>query len=611
MDDRLVRLEHGIDQLRVSVQALQARVDALESQRRIAPNDDAATGRGAVLAPNSAAASTGRGREGFDPIAALSLLGRLFLVLAGGYFLRAMTEAGVLAPAAGVASAFAYGLAWLLMADRAGRLNQEFSAVCHALGAALVVYPLVAEATSRFQVLSGQSAALVLAALTAGFLLVAYHRRLQAVAWITIVAALPTSLALLFKTGAYAIFGLYLVALGLGTLWLAASVGWTWLRWPVALVANVVIVGVTMHGGHHGTIEAAVVLQLLLLGAYLGSTGFETLVRARDVTVFDVVQSLAALVIGIGGAIYLTGPGSVVADAIGLAAVVLGVACYLVAFRLIMRREQNERNIHFYASLALVFTLAGTALALPTTTAAIVLVTLAAAAAWAWWRQGWIHTLVHAAAYVLAAGVASGALAYAMHTLAVAPEDRWTLPDIEVLVVTFGAAGCTWLVAARSHPYGEVPANILRLSVDVVFLLLACGVITAYLAAAVAVRPDGSIDAGMVATMRTAVLAAASLCIAWSGTRERCREWAWLTYPMLIAIGIKMVAQDFNESRPATLFIALACYGTALILAARLRRAARSTPRDVSLPGTVGLGGPEGRGAHASPWSDAEGKGVS
>jgi hypothetical protein len=591
VDDRLVRLEHGIDQLRASVQALQARVDALESQRRSAPNDDATIGQRAVGAANSAAASTRRGREGFDPIVALSLLGRLFLVLAGGYFLRAMTEAGLLAPAIGVASAFAYGLAWLLMADRAGRLQQELSAVCHALGAALVVYPLVAEATSRFHVLSGQSAALVLAALTAGFLLVAYHRRLQAVAWITIVAALPTSLALLFKTGAYATFGLYLVALGLGTLWLAGSAGWTLLRWPVALVANVVIVGVTMHGGHHGTIATAVVLQLLLLGAYLGSTGFETLVRARDVTAFDVVQSLAVLVIGIGGAIYLTRPGSVVANGVGIAAIVLGAACYVVASRLITRHEQNERNVHFYASLALVFTLAGTALALPVTTVAIVLVTLAAAAAWAWWRQGRIHTLVHATAYVLAAGVASGALAYAMHTLAITPEGSWTLPDVAVLVVTFGAAGSAWLVSARPHPDGEVPATILRLAVDVVFLLLACGVITAYLAAAVAGRPDGSIDAGVVATVRTAVLAAASLTIAWLGSRERYREWAWLTYPMLIAIGIKMVAQDFNDSRPATLFIALACYGTALILAPRLRRAAKSIRRDVSATGPVGLGG--------------------
>jgi hypothetical protein len=46
-------------------------------------------------------------------------------------------------------------------------------------------------------------------------------------------------------------------------------------------------------------------------------------------------------------------------------------------------------------------------------------------------------------------------------------------------------------------------------------------------------------------------------------------------------IGLKMVAQDFKFSRPATLFIALALYGAALIIAPRLRRRgdkARVTP---------------------------------
>jgi hypothetical protein len=37
-------------------------------------------------------------------------------------------------------------------------------------------------------------------------------------------------------------------------------------------------------------------------------------------------------------------------------------------------------------------------------------------------------------------------------------------------------------------------------------------------------------------------------------------------------VGLKMVVQDFKYSRPATLFIALAVFGAALIIAPRLRR---------------------------------------
>jgi hypothetical protein len=66
----------------------------------------------------------------------------------------------------------------------------------------------------------------------------------------------------------------------------------------------------------------------------------------------------------------------------------------------------------------------------------------------------------------------------------------------------------------------------------------------------------------------------AALLIAWISRQARFREWAWLVYPLLVLIGLKMVAQDFKYSRPATLFIALAIYGTALIVAPRLRRRA-------------------------------------
>jgi hypothetical protein len=69
------------------------------------------------------------------------------------------------------------------------------------------------------------------------------------------------------------------------------------------------------------------------------------------------------------------------------------------------------------------------------------------------------------------------------------------------------------------------------------------------------------------------VLAIATLSIAWGARHGRFKEWAWLVYPLLVIVGLKMVAQDFKYSRPATLFIALALYGIALIVAPRLRRA--------------------------------------
>jgi hypothetical protein len=95
------------------------------------------------------------------------------------------------------------------------------------------------------------------------------------------------------------------------------------------------------------------------------------------------------------------------------------------------------------------------------------------------------------------------------------------------------------------------------------------------------------VNLGALATVRTGVLAAAVLLVAWTGRRARFREWAWLIYPLLVLIGLKMVAQDFKYSRPATLFIALALYGAALIVAPRLRRGGekvvdRSSPASIT-----------------------------
>ena len=183
----------------------------------------------------------------------VTLIGRLFLVLAGGFFLRAMTEAGLLAAPVGIALAFAYGLGWLYLADRAGRRQHGSSAVFHALAAAMVAFPLLVEATIRFKVLTGAGSTLGIAVLTAGFLFVAWRQRLQAVAWVTVIAALPTSLILMAKTGVFVPFAFYLIAVGVATLWLGYSLGWTVLGWPTALTADVVVAGLALRAWGHST----------------------------------------------------------------------------------------------------------------------------------------------------------------------------------------------------------------------------------------------------------------------------------------------------------------------------------------------------------------------
>ena len=82
------------------------------------------------------------------------------------------------------------------------------------------------------------------------------------------------------------------------------------------------------------------------------------------------------------------------------------------------------------------------------------------------------------------------------------------------------------------------------------------------------------IDAGVLASVTTVVLAASAVAVAAMSRLLRYVEFRWLVYAVLVAGALKLVVDDFRRSSPATLFAALAVYGVALILAPRILRRA-------------------------------------
>ena len=576
MDDRIARLESSVEELRSALLAIQRRLGALEASLLTAPTveTDTLVERAGGAQPELASGdSTTRGWR--DPILIPSLIGRLVLVLAGGFFLRAMTDRGVFEPRVGVALGFAYGLVWLFLTDRAGGRQRVPSAVFHAIAAAMVAFPLLLEATTRFKVLPGATGAWAIAVLTAGLLFVAWRRRLHAVAWVTVAAALPTSIVMLAQTGVVVPFAFFLIAFGVATLWMGYSLDWRAIRWPVALVADMVVVGVTMRAlapEHLDAPNVAILVQLSLLGAYVVSIAIRTLVRGRNVIPFEVVQTTAALIVGFGGAVSVTRATGALPTMLAVAGLVFGATCYGVAFAFIDRREQHGRNVYFYTTLALVLVLAGFTLVLDGQWLGLVFAALAVLASALWSRIGRLFMLLHAAAYLVAAGLVSDTWSYCTGTLATFGVGPWALPGAVVLVVLVAGGVSAGLAAVHPRADGSALASGPRFVIILVFVWAAGGCVIGYLAPAAGGLADRSVDLGVLATVRTCVLAVATLLIAWIGRHARFREWGWLVYPLLVGTGLKMVAQDFMHSRPATLFIALALYGTALIIAPRLRR---------------------------------------
>jgi hypothetical protein len=569
VNDRLTALESAIDDLRSSIRQLEARVAQLEGGEAV----DRGAAPEAAEAQTAVASHAPRGWR--DPIAVLSLLGRLFIVLGGAYLLRAMTDAGAIPPPAGVAFGLAYGLVWLVLADRAGGRRELPSAVFHGVGAAMVAFPVVLEATTRFKVLPGPASALALAVLTAGILAVAWRRRVQTLAWIAVAVAIPTSVVILAKTGVVVPHAFFLILFGVAALWMGYSLDWLLVRWPVAAAADIVAVGVTMRAlapQPQETPGAALAVQVALLGAYLASIAIRTLVRGRNVIPFEVVQTMAALVVGLGGALSVTRATGSGAPALGAASVLLGVACYGVAFAFIERQQNRGRNVYFYTSLAVVLVLVGVTTLLPGQAVTGVAAALAVVCSAAWARFGRLFLVMHAAVYLVAAAVACGAIGYDIREVLSGAGPQWPLPTAAMIIVLGASAVSAWLASREAESDGSRYASVPRFMIVLVLVLSAGGTVIGYLAPVIGGQPDGSIDAGILATIRTGVLAIAALVVAWVGRFARFREWGWLVYPLLIGIGLKMAAQDFMHSRPATLFVALALYGAALIMAPRMRR---------------------------------------
>jgi hypothetical protein len=150
------------------------------------------------------------------------------------------------------------------------------------------------------------------------------------------------------------------------------------------------------------------------------------------------------------------------------------------------------------------------------------------------------------------------------------------------LAVLSGAAAC-WAIPMSRAGGTSIVGRVPRLLITIVLVWSAGGWLIGVISPALpgAAGPAGhaghAADAGVVATVRTSVLAAAALALAWAGRFERFRESAWLLYPVLAAGGLKLLVEDLPRSRPATLFIALALYGGALIVAPRIGRADASS----------------------------------
>ena len=409
-------------------------------------------------------------------------------------------------------------------------------------------------------------------------------------------ASLVAVVAFMGVLGPVAPFGFYLAFLGIVTLWMGYSLDWIWLRWPVAFVADlsVVVMAASVTGAWHRPGAGLVMqVQLTLFAAYLASIAVRTLWRSRDVVPFEVVQTLALLVVAWGGAAYVMAETGLGAARLGTASLVFGGGSYAVAFAF-AGGHRGWKNFVFYTSLAFVFVLTGTALRVAPAMHPLVWAFLAVAAAALGARHGTAVLAWHSAGYLGAAALSSGLLRRVADALGTAPLGAWApLVPAALVVLAASAACCGAPPAPRVLPAG--PSRLPRLVVVVTLLLGAAALVVGL--AVVRPRAVGGGTGGdpaVLAGTRTVVLAAAALLLAWLAGRGLFADGRWLMYAMLAVGGVKLLFQDFTTGRPATMFLSLVVYGTALIVAPRWARravAAPGQPRGAGPRPETGLGG--------------------
>jgi hypothetical protein len=548
IDARLREIEDAIGEIL-------ARLDALEGRAL----SERAPYAGRPPAAEAALPSSARGVLGFA--------GRTFIVLGGAFLLRALTEEGVLPSAVGAWLGLVYAVLWLGAADR----SRGTSALFHGLAALVVALPLILESAARLR-FSPIESAIALGAIGLLSLGVAWHRGIQVLAAIALAGVLLTAAAVGVSTSHFVSFAALVMLIGITSLWMGYACRWSWAAWPPAIAANLAVaasVARALADPPRDAPASALTLLALLVVSYLGSFALRNLFHERSIRLFEMAQTAAVLLVGIGGAVIVARQYGYGVAFIAVPSLVAGAVTYVQALSRVLPRRGRGTAFTYYLTLAFVLVLVGASLLVPGGWRPMIMAAAAVAASVGGWRLGLPVLVLHGAVAGIVAAIQSGLPGFAASAWARSPQSL-PAPTFAVLLVL--AALCICYAMPRPPERREEDAAVLsaaRLPLAAV-IVWTMGALLVVLGGPLlaGTRPNP----GMLATWKTVILAAAAVGLAAIRGRPRVIELGWLVYPVLGLGLVKIFVEDFAVSDPAMLFVALVAYGAALTLASRLAR---------------------------------------
>ncbi|MBZ5582531.1 MAG: hypothetical protein LAQ30_10080, partial [Acidobacteriia bacterium] len=218
------------------------------------------------------------------------------------------------------------------------------------------------------------------------------------------------------------------------------------------------------------------------------------------------------------------------------------------------------------STFGLLLLLCGSRILLPGAAAAGVWPALAVGCVWAGGFFGRLTLQVHGVVYLFLATVSTGALARAAAVLLGA--DATVNAEWAVWTGAATALVCC-VLAARGD---SRPARISCLAVAGILVWLAAGIAASGLVAGYHAVMGPAASHAYCATLRTTVLAGASLLLAWAGARWNNLEFSRLIYPVMALGAYRLLMEDMHQERKAALFLSLLVYGAALTVLPRISR---------------------------------------
>jgi len=570
MAGALDRIASNDEELSERVRDLERRVSALEGrpEKLIAPAAELA---GTALQRPRAPATW----RGFPPAempgGTLPVMGKAVLGIAGAYLLRAVAESGAVPNWPILIVAIGYAGLWLIWAVRTHATN-DLASVTYAITATTILCPLLWESTVKFQILWPPFTAAVLVAFPVLAWALAWRENLQAIPWVTTLAAVATALALIIATRDLLPFTAGLLALALVaeamvdfghrlSLRAVPAIAVDFAVWLLVFVMTSPE-GVPSEYRPVGSI-AITVLCLALLAIYGGSIAMRTFGLRHRLTVFEIAQAIVAFVLATFGTLRAS-PGS--GAALGVFFLLVAMLCYWGALSRFTADEQTL-NRRVYASFAVALLLAGSLLVFPASLQALFLCLAAVTASFLYMRTGKLSLGLHVSLYLAAAAILSGLLQFAGAALAgqVPP----ALDGVAWIVAV--SAGLCYVIG--SHASTEQREQ--RVLWIVPSALLAGVAASLVVMMSVRLGSGGTLNASRLSVVRTVVTGSAALILAFTGSRLKRAELLWVAYAAIAFGALKLVFEDLRFGNAASLVASFLFYGLILILIPRLTRLGR------------------------------------